>query len=540
MSIPILNTLSTFTSEVVKLKRNLVNKGLVDSNAKFYQFADKIAETEVEIVPSSFKLGPVKNIRFSIIDNILNICYEDPDSIIINEVVVARHGTTTLRAKIGSYPTSHSDGVQILSETHKNKYIQNPFSVDLDSLGLIELDEDQNVKPIYFRFFSATAVEEVWNDDADLPYNMFTSSSYDWDMIYGALKDFPTARSQGILPEPGSIVYIDYIISDYYMDGATRVQANTRQAVVENANRLSATAIPFYVLGYNANVPQYVPYRRFDSVNDTYEYVYVQSVDDSVSVVNEYDTTGNLVGQVSVDVGTKQFRTIEPGARIYSEDDWNIFTNKKSYSFTGKTIQHVGEYSFGYDNEGTGKQYVYNVPVTISVDGVQYDFCGYTMTMQPVNCLGGVAANGSWQTGVQFDASENTYASPFNVFPSEYDSSVKYYTLSSDGIHEFDWSSKTSTNINDIAQDIYLMEDNQLKLQTSYYERYHRYQRYNTTTNTYTKLVEIFDFGAGEVYYPNCEPKNYDADYNMAVYADIVRYNGTLYLCKAQVPEGNT
>ena len=75
---------------------------------------------------------------------------------------------------------------------------------------------------------------------------------------------------------------------------------------------------------------------------------------------------------------------------MYVEDPWNLETSKKSYTYTNKNVQAVSESTFPYDNEGTGKQYIYNAPMAISVDGEKYDFCGYTMTLQPVYCLIGV------------------------------------------------------------------------------------------------------------------------------------------------------
>lgn len=171
---------------------------------------------------------------------------------------------------------------------------------------------------------------------------------------------------------------------------------------------------------------------------------------------------------------------------MYAEDSWNLETSKKSYTYINKTVQAVSESTFPYDNEGTGKQYVYNAPMAITVDGEQYDFCGYTMTLQPVyNLIGATTA--ATNTNIQFDAGENTYATPFETFPSTYDSSLKYYTLQNDGLHEIDWSTSASYNINEHPDDVYCIEDNRLVLKTAYYERYHKYNRLVTdgTTNTY-------------------------------------------------------
>lgn len=531
--------IEALSSTVKDLKTFLVNKGLVDSDASLTQFKNEISATNVAINQNVYiPLGAVQDIRFSIIDNILNICWEDPSNIIQDETIVARFGSTVLRAKLDEYPTNHNDGIELYSGTTRNVHLQSPLTIDLDSLGLVSEGHT-----IYFRFFSSTASTDFWNDDSQAGNaNRFTSDNYDWTMIYSALKDYPNSRNLSVLPEPASQIYVNYIVNDYYLNGTTKVACETRQSVIDNEDKLSTVSIPFWVLGYNANVPQYIPYRRIDNQSGEYEYMYVQVVDDSVSVVNAFNSNGDANGQLSITVGNMQFRNIEAGCRVYSEDQWNIYTSKKSYTYTGNNVQAISESTFPYNNEGTGTQYVYNAPTAISVDGKQYDFCGYTMTLQPVNALIGVTTGATNSSGIQFDAAENTYATPYETFPSDYHQDRHFYTLSNDGLHEVDWTSDASKNFNEITDDIYEVVDDQLQLKTAYYERYHKYNRLivDGTTNTYQKLVEIFDFTPGEIYYPNCEPKNYDATYNMSVYADIVRYNGTLYLCKAQVPEGNT
>jgi len=67
-------------------------------------------------------------------------------------------------------------------------------------------------------------------------------------------------------------------------------------------------------------------------------------------------------------------------------------------------------------------------------------------------------------------------ASPFKAFPNEYASPNRYVTISSDGLHQFDWSTLASVPFNSVNEDIYLIEDEQLKLQTSYFQKYHGYQ----------------------------------------------------------------
>jgi hypothetical protein len=75
-------------------------------------------------------------------------------------------------------------------------------------------------------------------------------------------------------------------------------------------------------LGYNANVPQYVGYRRYDESIGQWQYIYVQSVDDSLSTVNCYNSNGTTE-QKTIFVGNKQFRQITSGCRTYTEDAWD-------------------------------------------------------------------------------------------------------------------------------------------------------------------------------------------------------------------------
>ena len=78
------------------------------------------------------------------------------------------------------------------------------------------------------------------------------------------MKDYPTANALGILPEAGSKVFVNYMIRDYYISSGINVATETRQDVVNNADKLSTVTIPWTILGYNANVPQCVGYKRLD------------------------------------------------------------------------------------------------------------------------------------------------------------------------------------------------------------------------------------------------------------------------------------
>jgi hypothetical protein len=90
------------------------------------------------------------------------------------------------------------------------------------------------------------------------------------------------------------------------------------------------------------------------------------------------------------------------------------------------------------------------------------------MTIQPQHCLISINRTSDTATSeyntIQFDPSEILYANPLNSFPDAYDSSKRYFNISDDGIYEIDWSTSALVDINSISEDIYLLEDNELKL----------------------------------------------------------------------------
>lgn len=190
----------------------------------------------------------------------------------------------------------------------RDKHASSPLVVDLDALGLIQDDGEGGTSTIYFKFFSKTSGsalhDGIWNTDTLVgDANQFSSESYDWNAIYSALKDYSNARELSILPEPGSKIYVDYIVRDYYISSGINVATETRQDVINNVDKLSSVSIPWTVLGYNANVPQYIGYKRLDSLTQTYKYIYVQSVDDTLSNIVFHDKDG-VSSNVNVNVGT--------------------------------------------------------------------------------------------------------------------------------------------------------------------------------------------------------------------------------------------
>jgi hypothetical protein len=157
------------------------------------------------------------------------------------------------------------------------------------------------------------------------------------------------------------------------------------------------------------------------------------------------------------------------------------------------------------------------------------------MTIQPQHCL--ISINRTSDTAtteyntIQFDAAEVKYNHRLiNSFPDEYDINKKYFTIKDDGIHEIDWSTSALVDINSLSDDVYLLEDNELKLQTTYFEKYHNYWLYQNTNGveTYEQIPEILDFELNTPYYNTCVAKSYmdSADpKQLLVYADVVRYN---------------
>jgi hypothetical protein len=235
------------------------------------EFAEKIDAIGQAEDADKVALGEIKDLWFSIIGGVLTICWRDPLDIVHEGSVITYFGATTLRAKLDNYPVGPEDGIQIYSGVTRDKHASIPLVVDLDSLGLIQDDGEGGTKTIYFKFFSKTSGsalhDGIWNTDTLIgDANQFSSDSYGWSTIYSALKDYPTTKALSVLPEAGSKVFVKYIIRDYYLSSGINVAAETRQDVVNNAYKLSAVAIPWTILGYNANVPQYVGYKRFDDL----------------------------------------------------------------------------------------------------------------------------------------------------------------------------------------------------------------------------------------------------------------------------------
>lgn len=97
----------------------------------------------------------------------------------------------------------------------KNQYLDNPATFNLDKN-----------ETWYCRFFPCTDTG-VWSGETAYPTdNRFTTSSYSWNKIYEYLEDY--SKYYLALPAEGDTFYLDYIINDYWLEGSTKVAANTR------------------------------------------------------------------------------------------------------------------------------------------------------------------------------------------------------------------------------------------------------------------------------------------------------------------------
>ena len=68
------------------------------------EFAEKIDSIDTIENQDQVQLGEVKDIRFSIIGGVLNICWNDPFDVEMNGSVIAHFGMTKLLAKFDEYP----------------------------------------------------------------------------------------------------------------------------------------------------------------------------------------------------------------------------------------------------------------------------------------------------------------------------------------------------------------------------------------------------------------------------------------------------
>ena len=117
-----------------------------------------------------------------------------------------------------------------------------------------------------------------------------------------------------------------------------------------NANNNSRAPFTWRILGKDLSIPEYVKYRRV--VGDGYKRIYVKSID------------------------SNGLHTISTGDATYVRD-----FAADTYTSTGKTVASISG-SFTYGNLNT-----YNVPASITVDGDEYTFAGYNLTLDSTGLL---------------------------------------------------------------------------------------------------------------------------------------------------------
>ena len=104
-----------------------------------------------------------------------------------------------------------------------------------------------------------------------------------------------------------------------------------------------AVSTEWMVLGYNSSIPSRVKYVNGNKA------IYVAT------------TSGGLLAQIAT------------GTSVYSD---------KTTETSSGSVESVGSSTFVYGNNCT-----YTVPTTVTVDGVEYSFAGYNMTIQSRYCL---------------------------------------------------------------------------------------------------------------------------------------------------------
>lgn len=102
-------------------------------------------------------------------------------------------------------------------------------------------------------------------------------------------------------------------------------------------------------LGFNASIPEYVKYRT--PVGSGYKHVWLKST--------------NSDGILS---------DIKIGDAVYTRS-YSVDLLENVYEDIGKTVASI-DGSFTYGNNNT-----YSVPMTVIVDGTEYTFCGYNITL---------------------------------------------------------------------------------------------------------------------------------------------------------------
>lgn len=232
-----------------------------------------------------------------------------------------------------------------------------------------------------------------------------------------------------------------------------------------------------------------------------YDYKWVSSADDKQKEVEFFDSVGISMGVKKVLCGEDETygpgwqRTIAAGCRVY-DMSYNAEEGRKEYTDANigtsfLSVNSASDSKFRYDNNGVGQSNAYGAPIEITItDGTHvsaYHFCGYTMTVQPQNCLNGVDSSGILYDDIQFDTIEQQYASPWNSYETSLDisSDYGYYWKDDDGkFHVIDIVNETliGSHTQDYnGYDVWKLQDNgEVLRDTCYFENNHKYTRKNS------------------------------------------------------------
>lgn len=88
------------------------------------------------------RVSVCKNLNIKIDGTSVYLKWEDPGDTIINNKVIASWAGTIIVKKVGSYPENEEDGIAVINNKEKNKYLKNAY------VDTISLDED-----VYYKAF---------------------------------------------------------------------------------------------------------------------------------------------------------------------------------------------------------------------------------------------------------------------------------------------------------------------------------------------------------------------------------------------------
>lgn len=134
-----------------------------------------------------------------------------------------------------------------------------------------------------------------------------------------------------------------------------------------------AVSTEWMILGYNSSIPSRVKYVNGNKA------IYVST------------TNGGLLAQIAAGTGA--------------------YVDKTTETSSG-SVESVGSEPFVYGNNCT-----YTVPTTVTVDGVEYTFAGYNMTIQSRYCLA-TQDGGTLYCLTQFDENDSSNAWPTSTLRS--------------------------------------------------------------------------------------------------------------------------